>query len=68
VGFTTGTGDGFLVVQRYMQLVPENNTLAPYMPGLRAILDELHADGSTQVGRAVIGCCVLHTGTAACLA
>lgn len=33
-GFTTGTGSGLLVVQRYVELAPENNTMAEYLPAL----------------------------------
>lgn len=37
-GFTTGTGDGLLVVQRYVQARPQNNSLARYLPVLQRIL------------------------------
>ncbi|EFN53959.1 hypothetical protein CHLNCDRAFT_53480 [Chlorella variabilis] len=42
-GFTTGTGDGLVVVQRYADLKPENNTLAEYLPALRHIVRQLRA-------------------------
>jgi hypothetical protein len=38
-GFCTGTGDGILVVRRYVQLKPTGNPLAQYLPALQRIDD-----------------------------
>ncbi len=45
-GFTTGTGDGLWVVNRYVQAKPVNNTLAPYVPALARILAERTGNAS----------------------
>ncbi|KAL4440290.1 hypothetical protein ABPG75_003291 [Micractinium tetrahymenae] len=37
-GFTTGTGDGLLVVKRYVEAAPRNNSLARYLPLLHRIV------------------------------
>lgn len=37
-GFTTGTGDGLLVVKRFVEAQPQDNPLARYLPLLRQIL------------------------------
>lgn len=56
-GFTTGTGDGLWVVNRYVKAKPVNNTLAPFVPALARILAERMGNASawTEVrrGRAV---------------
>ena len=36
-GFTSGTSDGLLVVRRYADVAPANNTLARYLPVLRRL-------------------------------
>lgn len=38
-GFCTGTGDGILVVRRYVQLKPTGNPLTQYLPALQRIDD-----------------------------
>lgn len=45
-GFCTGTGDGLLVVEEYTKRVP-NNSLATYLPTLRALMAQKSGRGNT---------------------
>lgn len=54
-GFTTGTGDGLVVVSRFVRLDPANNTLAPYLPALRRIDHRLRLRAADPVRAAEQG-------------
>lgn len=53
-GFTTGTGDGLWVVNRYVQAKPVNNTLAPFVPALARILAERMGNASAWTEEALL--------------
>lgn len=48
LGFTTGTGDALVVVERYTERVPDN-ALAPFLPELRRLKDLDEGEGSDDV-------------------
>ncbi|WP_268913584.1 chitosanase [Lentilactobacillus sp. SPB1-3] len=37
IGFTSGTGDMYEVVKKYVQLKPQHNILKPFLPALKAV-------------------------------
>lgn len=39
IGFTSGTGDLLDVINKYIELKPENNELEKYVPALEAVID-----------------------------
>jgi chitosanase len=49
-GFTTGTGDGLLVIQRYIALAPVNNTFSKYVTTLQRLAAINSGDVSGLVG------------------
>lgn len=49
-GFTTGTGDGLIVIQKYLALLPVNNTFAKYLPTLQVLAQINSGDVSKLPG------------------
>lgn len=45
IGFTSGTGDLLAVVNKYLELKPDNNTLQSYVPALEKVIGNDSHDG-----------------------